>query len=294
MSNAARWLPVILLAGATLARAADPVTVAPVAAATAAPAPAAATATTLPLRDGERLVYRVSWAFMLGAGEIIVDARHDAAANPRLIVTTTTATRGFIARGLLKFDARAESIFDLQTGRLLSLHELSQQRSKSSEHSVTFDYAKRQATYTVPTATEAPRVIDIPPGDPVDLIIGLLQTRTWNLKEGETRDALVLFKDDFYELTIHAARYENVETSLGMFRTLVLEPRMDKTPPKGMFARGSSVRVWISQDERRLPVRFEVEFTIGTGTATLEAYTPPTVQPAAPTPAKVDEKNSRP
>jgi hypothetical protein len=291
MSSLGRWLTPFLLAGACCVRAADVPSTSAIAATSGPAEPAAAT---MALRDGERLEYRVSWAFMIGAGEITVGARHDAAANPRLIVTSTTATRGFIARRLLPFDAQAESIFDLQTGHLLSLHEFSKQRSKTSEHSVTFDYVKRQATYTVPTSPDAPRVIDIPPGDPVDLIIGLLQTRTWNIKEGETRDALVLFKDDFYELTIHAARYENVETSLGMFRTLVLEPRMDKTPPKGMFARGSSVRVWISQDARRLPVRFEVEFSIGTGTATLEAYTPPAAKATRAASAKVDEKNSRP
>jgi hypothetical protein len=106
-------------------------------------------------------------------------------------------------------------------------------------------------------------------------MMGLLQTRSWNLKPGEKRDVLVLFDDDFYELTIHMARYEDVQTPVGKFRTIVLEPRMDKTPPKGMFRRGSSVRVWIAQDQHRLPVKFEVEFKIGTGTAVLEAYEAP-------------------
>ncbi len=242
---------------------------------------------TLPLRDGERLAYRVSWAVVPGAGEIKIEARHDAAQAPRLIVTTTTATR-FFARLLLPFDAQSESIFDLQSGKLLSIHETANQRGKVTEHTVTFDYAARKANYQVPGGKEAPRLLDMPAGDPVDLIMGLLSTRAWNIKEGETRDSLVLFNDDFYELTIHAARYEQVSTSLGTFQTLVLEPRMDKTPPKGMFKRGSSVRVWISQDERRLPVRFEVELGIGTGTATLESYTPPASAEAS------DEKNPRP
>jgi hypothetical protein len=51
---------------------------------------------------------------------------------------------------------------------------------------------------------------------------------------------------------------------------------MDKTPPKGMFKRGSAVRVWIAQnDPRRLPVKFEVELKFGSGVATLVAYQPP-------------------
>ena len=51
---------------------------------------------------------------------------------------------------------------------------------------------------------------------------------------------------------------------------------MEKTPPKGMFKRGSSVHVWISQDGQRLPVRFEVEFKFGAGISTLVHYEPPT------------------
>jgi hypothetical protein len=164
---------------------------------------------------------------------------------------------------------------------------------------VLFDHSARTAAYTERGAT-APRTLTMPEGEPSDLILALLQTRTWNLKPGEARDALVLFGDDFYELTIHALRYEDVYTSLGDFKTLVLEPKMEKTPPKGMFKRGSSVRVWISQDEKRLPVRFEVEFNIGTGVATLDYYEPPRTAhtaaaslPPAALPAP-DAKNSRP
>lgn len=238
-------------------------------------------AASVPLQDGEQLTYRVSWAIVPGAGEIKISGRQEASdTGPTLVVTTTTATRR-IARMLLPFDAEARSLFDLRTGKLVSLHEKSTQKSKETAHSVLFDYTTRQALYTGGKTPGVSRELPIPDGDPTDLMMGLLQTRTWDLKPGEKRDALVLFDDDFYELTIHMARYENVSTSLGQFRTVVLEPRMDKTPPKGMFRRGSSVRVWIAQDSHRLPVKFEVEFKIGTGTATLEAYVPPT-RTAAP------------
>ena len=232
-------------------------------------------ASALPMRDGEKLTYRVSWAVVAGAGEIKIAAQTDTSgAAPRLIVSTHTATRG-LARWLMPFNADAQTVFDLKTGQLISLREKSTQKEKKSEHTVTFDHRARQATYTAVEENNQPRVLPMPPGDPTDLMMALLQTRTWDLKPGEKRDALVLFDDDFYELTIHMARYEQVQTPLGSFKTIVLEPRMDKTAPKGMFKRGSSVRIWIAQDDHRLPVKFEVMFKIGTGTATLEAYEGP-------------------
>lgn len=235
----------------------------------------------LPLQAGEQLNYRVSWTVVPGAGEIKVAAANDPAAAGRLLVTTTTTTRR-LAKLLLPFEARAESTFDLATGKLLALQERSATRGKQQEHSVAFDYAARLATYTKTQPPQPPRGLPMPEGDPADLIMALLQTRTWNLQPGEKRDALVLFDDDFYELTLYALRFEKLRTGLGEFNTLVLEPRMEKGPPKGMFKRGSTVRVWIAQDERRLPVRFEVEFKIGTGTATLDSYEPPAATTAAP------------
>ena len=254
----------------------------------------AARSAALPLQPGEQLTYRVSWAVVPGAGTIKIAAERDApAANERMIVTATTATRGF-ARMVMTFDAKAESIFDLKTGKLVALSEKTDQGEKHSQHAVTFDYAARQAKYANPAEKPAARDLPMPAGEPTDLIMGLLQTRSWNLKPGEKKEALVLFDDDFYELTIHFARYENVTTPMGTFKTVVLEPRMDRTAPKGMFKRGSKVRVWIAQDEHRLPVKFEVVFKIGTGTATLESYTPPAGKTAAAaTPRVTDAQNPR-
>ncbi len=205
--------------------------------------------------------------------------RPSLAGTPQLRIVSTTATRG-LARLLLPFDARAESLFDPVTGRLTWLGENSRNRAEKASHTVVFDYAKRTANYTDGgtdgSAIGPTRALPMPDGNPTDLITCLLLARTWNLRPGEQHDALVLFNDDFYELTVHAVGYEMVSTPFGTFNALMLDPRMEKTPLKGMFKRGSTVRVWISQDERRLPVRFQVHFKFGSGLATLVEYHPPT------------------
>lgn len=170
--------------------------------------------------------------------------------------------------------------------------ESSQGKSKQTSQSLVFDYPRRRASYVNAIEPAKSAVLTVPPGDPMDLIMSLVQTRNWNLKPGEKQDALVIFDNDFYELTLHAERYEKLTTPLGTFQTLLLVPRMEKTPPKGMFKRGSNVRVWISQDARRLPVRFEVEFKFGLGVATLVGYTPPgAAQPKPPTVLAAEPKD---
>ena len=238
------------------------------------------------LRDGEELTYKVSWGIFFRAGEIKISAQaapSDGA--PLLRVTTTTETKG-LARALYTFEARAEALLDARTGRLLTNTESSQTPNKETKSTVIFDYARATAAYANAFDSAKDTTLALPPGDPLDLIMSLVQTRLWDLKPGEQRDALVLFEDEFYELTLHAERYEEVRTPLGTFNTVVLVPRMEKTAPKGMFRRGSTVRVWISQDERRLPVKFQVEFKFGAGVATLIHYQPPAATTAAADPEK--------
>ncbi|MDB6126818.1 MAG: hypothetical protein JWM35_714 [Verrucomicrobia bacterium] len=229
----------------------------------------------LALSPGEQLTYRVAWGVFGNAGEIKVLVKTEFNdQKPCTVVITTTSTRGFL-RGLYPFDARAESVFDAKTGRMLVHTERSATSKKPGDTMLAFDYENGTADFRDLVRPERNKIVTMPSGDPMDLITSLVQTRSWSLKPGDQRDVLVMFEDEPYELTIHAIGYERVRTSLGEFDSLVLEPRMERTEPKGMFKRGSNVRVWISQDERHLPVKFEVEFKFGVGISTLTKYTPP-------------------
>jgi hypothetical protein len=227
--------------------------------------------------EGEVLTYSVRWGIIPSVGRIRISADSLGSGTGQVLrVTTTTATWG-IARGILPFDGRGESIYQQPGGRLISSDQWSSYRDKVVKNSVTFDYDNMLASFTDDIHPEKSHKMKMPGDDPSDLILALIQTRYWDLKPGDKRDALVIFQDQFYQLTIHAEdELQTVFTSMGVFKTTVLVPRMEKTPPLGMFKRGSTVRVWIAnEDPRHLPVRFEVGFKVGTGTATLLDYQPP-------------------
>ena len=225
-------------------------------------------ATPLALSHGEVMTFRVGCVLFIHAGEITISAHRDEAPPvPQLRVVTTTKTRGFL-KNFFPFEAVGESWFSLRDGRILGSSEESVSKKKQTRQSLTFDYVRGKAAYVNLVRPERSTELDLPEGNPMDLISSLVQTRTWDLKPGEKQDALVV-DDDFYELTIYADGYEEVRTPLGKFRALRLTPRMEKTEPKGMFKRGSEVHVWISQDGRRLPLKFEVDFKFGAGVATL-------------------------
>jgi hypothetical protein len=233
------------------------------------------------LRDGEAFKFRVSWGIFGGAGEILVSAKSEELQGlQQLRVTTVTQTRGIIA-GLYTFKAEAESVFDQQDGRLLAAKSTSTAKKKQTHSMSVFDYRQKVVHYVDYVRTDRTADVPLPAGSPMDLITTLIEARTFNMKPGDRRPAVVMFEKEFYEITIIAEKYEQVDTPWGERRTLVLKPVMEKDP-KGIFKRGGDMHVWIAQDEKRLPVKFEVEMQIGTGVATLVDYTPPKTPPAPP------------
>lgn len=222
---------------------------------------------------GEVLRYKVKYG-LLTAGEIVVSARSDEVAGlPQIRIATHTKTRGFV-RGIYEYDGDGECVFDARDGRLLAINTSTTTPKKSTKTSAFFDYADKTVQYTDYFRPERNVEIPIPPGNPMDLITCLIETRRWDMNPGDRSPATVMFDKDFYELVIVAEGYEDVSTPMGKFKTLVLVPTMEKDP-KGMFKRGGRVRVWIAQDGSRLPVKFEVAMNFGTGTAYLAEHQPP-------------------
>lgn len=227
------------------------------------------------LGAGESLKYKVRWGLFGNAGEITVAARTDELGGlPQIRIYTQTKTRGLI-RSLYLFDGDGECIFDARDGRLLVISASSASNKKTTKTVAFFDYAAQKVQYVDYLRPERNLEMPIPAGNPMDLITCLIDTRRWDMKPGDKTPATVMFDREFYDLVIVALGYEQVRTPLGEYKTLVLVPTMEKDP-KGLFKRGGTVRVWISQDEKHLPVKFEVGMKFGTGTAVLSEYRPPT------------------
>jgi hypothetical protein len=229
--------------------------------------------------DGERFDFRVTWGLFSQAAEITIAARAEQSAGlPQIRVTTTTSTRGVI-RKLYAFDGNAESIFDGNDGRMLAATASTSTKKKKTRAMAVFDYPAATVRYEDFLSPDRSINIPLPAGQPMDLITSLIESRAWNLKVGDRRPTTVMFDDEFYDLTLVAERIEHVKTPNGEYNALVIVPIMEKDP-KGMFKRGGTVRVWISQDEKHLPVKLEVSLKYGTGTAWLTEYHPPATKVA--------------
>jgi len=234
-------------------------------------------------RAGETFTYRVGFSLFSRAGEITIAARSAPQPSGASLwtITTTTASRGLV-RVVYAYDNRAEVVIDGATGRLQAVRESGADPRRASDSETLFDYAAGLARHTDRARPERSVDLPLPPGDPLDLISALVQTRDWDLRPGDERPLLVHFGRDFYPLIIRAEAYEQVRTPRGTYRALRLTPR-PAGEPKGLFRRGGQVRVWIAQDGSRLPVKLQLVLKYGAASLLLAAHEPgpPTPAPAA-------------
>lgn len=231
-------------------------------------------------KDGETYVYRVGWGILTRAGEIVIAANQDTHEGREVMrITTQTSSRGLV-RGLYRYDDRGEVVIDRATSRLLYTKEESEDRRRRTESRTDFDYEAGVARHRDTTRPHRNTDLPIPEeGAPLDLISSLVAPREWNLKPGDKRDLLVHFGREFFLLTLHAEEVEEVSTPMGTFKALRIVPRMDKEPPRGVFARGGEIKVWISQDDTPLPVRMQLSLKYGTATLLLQEHTVAKNQP---------------
>ncbi len=234
-----------------------------------------ATGTFSLLKPGEALTYRVGWGLLSHAGEIKISAESASADGAsHILVNTRTSTSG-VVRTFYTFDGNAQSCFDAQNGRLLRASATTASKKRNTQASIAFDYTRGEAGYVDHLRPERSASLPLPKtGLPMDFITALIQSRVWGLVPGQSSEALVLFDKEFYPLSITAEREETISTPAGPRKAVLLVPRM-QGKPRGMFRKGGSISVWVSADDDRLPLRFEVKLNVGTAYAVLTDYQAP-------------------
>ena len=100
--------------------------------------------------------------------------------------------------------------------------------------------------------------------DPFSLFYYL---RSIPLKVGQKLSFKTFDNGQFVDFHIIVHRKENIRVPAGRFRCLVIEPyRKGKT----LFKQKGDMRIWLTDDERRLPVKIETKATFGSMTMLLK------------------------
>ncbi len=105
-----------------------------------------------------------------------------------------------------------------------------------------------------------------------DLISSLYYARTldWNGKNtGDVVTINYFYKDNFYPLNIRFEGRETIDVSAGEFKTFILHPMLKE----GFTDKTSDIFIYLSDDERKIPVKVKMKIVIGALVAELTQYT---------------------
>jgi hypothetical protein len=228
--------------------------------------------------DGEMLVYEVrwnppGWMFFvptIKAGEMTLRFEYLKSGVGELLGYRISAKA--VSSGLLPkvTGISIEDSFEsLVSGVAFCSTRMTKNISEGNRHRkiiLTFDsesgsgrFQMYDTSKTPPLEVKNETVKDVP-ACVRDLLSAIYVTRLWDLKPDARRSLAVSDDGTVRLLEVRVHKRELVQTSAGHFPALKLET---SSGLGGMFKGGGTFLLWLSDDERKLPVRFEAKVKLG-------------------------------
>lgn len=222
----------------------------------------------VPFKAGESLVYDVSWTTFLTAGQatLSVKERRSAGAGRSQYYLVAEGQPSSMLQKLYHLYYKAESMMDTQSLRpstaTVYSDENGRKRYKTSRFrgNGTVDYEIRTASSAKTTVK-----VDATAQDPLGAIYVL---RALPLKPGQAPFTIpVTDSGKAYRLRVTVGGVEQVKTGIGTLPAIKLTLRATET--NGKAAEASNLTLWLSNDARKLPLKFQAGLAVGSFQLTL-------------------------
>ncbi len=220
--------------------------------------------TALAFRVPEKLVYDLTWTgIRAGTATMEVVRKSDA-----VHIVSTAKSADWISL-FYTVDDRIESVLlnpepPLLVGQPLSYRMRIREGRHRRDREVTFNREKHVALYADRLSGEKKNITIH--GDVFDPLSSFYFVRTAKLEVGKPVFVDILDNKKLWNVEVLVLRKEKIRTKLGSFDTIVIKPLMKS---EGIFNRKGDMVIWLTDDERRLPVRMRTKVAVGNITATL-------------------------
>jgi len=216
-----------------------------------------------PFHVGEQLTYDISWLYITAGTAVMAigDAGTDGE-RPLVKLVTTTQSRPAITK-FFPVDNRVESIMDPAT--LLPEHLIFRRREGKKKEDIEYTFHQKEGTVTA-VKGGTPETLEIPPGTQ-DVISCLYYARSeLSLQPGSSLSLNVFHDKKNRKVEV---RVEEIETVNGPWGEVETARVLVVMPFQGLFLNQGNIRVWFTNDDRRVPVRMKAKVVIGSIVADL-------------------------
>ncbi|MGH8019829.1 MAG: DUF3108 domain-containing protein [Opitutaceae bacterium] len=215
---------------------------------------------------GERLVFRLKWG-IVSAGTTTIETHPPEATGEPVRVQVVTQSHGLV-EALFPLKNDSTCFIDPQTGRPVKIEIRGHDNDSKMDSTTIFDYEAGEVRHTDEIRPERSGTAALPDEPVYDIMVTMLKLRESPLKVGEKRRVKIAFDDDIYDLELTATEEDRIETPVGRFEAVAVEPEQ-KGELQGFFAKGGKMKFWISKGESPQIVRMDFRVKIGTITGVL-------------------------
>ncbi|MFT4033231.1 MAG: DUF3108 domain-containing protein [Siphonobacter sp.] len=223
---------------------------------------------------GEHLEYRVHYGF-INAAEAIIDVSdkfHRIKGKACYRVTATGRTTGAFDLVTRVRDSW-QSFIDPQSLLPMEFYMKQQEGRYYKEQRVSFDQAADKVITSTKGKNSAEEIKEHKaPNSVYDVISSYYFLRTIDfdhLKEGQIIGVKAFYDNEFYDLKVRYIGRETIKTKFGKINTFRVAPQM---PKNDLFSGKEAIRIWVSDDANKVPMKAEVDLVVGAIALDLKDY----------------------
>ncbi len=220
---------------------------------------------------GEELFYEAEFKKGLLRGANIGEFRFSAhseqtASGDPLRLVGDVVSKGFFTKlAGINFHEHVESIVDPDQFVLLRTNKLDEQGKRVRVSDAIFDHEKRKVTWTErdPNQNQPPRITSLDFSEPIQDILSMIYfLRTQQLEVGKSFEIPVSDSGRVFRVTVAVVERKRIKCVPGRVSAVRVEPAMFG---EGRMLRGEGkLSIWITEDNRHLPVWAHLKLNIGT------------------------------
>ena len=218
---------------------------------------------------GERVEYRVHYGFINAAEAKVEVGKSVSMINNRPCFRVNVSGRTVGAFDLISRVRDTWRSYIDTTAILPHMFERQIQENKyRKEERVMFNHSKDQAVSSIKDETKTFNV----PNNIHDIISGYFYLRTINFEkvsEGEVIEVPTFFDGEVYKLRVRYVGKDVIKTRYGKTKVLRINPLI---PDNKFFKGEGAMKLWISDDSNKIPLKAEVELKIGSLEMDLKSY----------------------
>jgi hypothetical protein len=226
--------------------------------------------TDLPFHTGEKMTFQVKWSFII-AGEATIELLPLTKINDEdaYHFLFTAHTSEFVDV-FYKVRDRIESFTDITMSHSL-LYLKRHEGKPNKDITVDFDWDKEQAQYSRKGENNKRAPVSLLPGtfDPLSVFFA------FRLNDFDKKNAISIPVTDGKKIAmgkVNIIKRELVEVRGINYDTFLVEPELGEIGGVFEKSKEAKLQIWITADNRHIPVRIESQVTVGSFVAELTSY----------------------